>query len=358
MSENVPNDTGGGNPPPGDPGLGIGAPTPEPGSGLGGPPATPPVAPSPAPKPPEPPATPPSPAPRAPAPKAPTVGDGAPPKGQEPTPPAPATWPENWREQMAGDNKKAQERAKRFNSPNDILNSYLALEGKLSGGEFTKKLPSHPTEAELAEYRKANGIPDKPEGYDTSLGNGIVWGEADKPLLESWTKHAHDNNFSADVVKKGLEWYAREQEAIVERLVETDMANYQAGTAALQAEWGPQFKSNLNSAKAMLDAYPGVWDSIMGSRDGAGMRNGDNPAVLKALAAIAKELNPFAAVAPTTPGQTPEQSIAGRLKELNGMMGDRSSAYWRGAQSNALQAEYRELIDQQTKLAARNAGRA
>lgn len=329
-------------------------------SGLGGPPPeTKPAAAAADPKPPgskgsgDPPAKPAADAKPAaaakPAPK--TIAD-APPAEPSEKQVAPADWPEDWRARAAGDNKKALDRLARFKSPAEVVNSYIALEQKLSGGEYTKKLPNHYTDQELADFRKSNNIPDKPEDYNVDLP-GIVWGEADKPMLDSWRQFAHENNLPPDLVKLGPAWYAREQEAIVERLEQEDMHNYQAGTTALQAEWGKDFKGNINAAKNLFEAHPGMWESVMGSRGPDGMKLGDNPSVLKAFAALAKDMNPYATIAPTAQNQDPAKTVEARLGEIQKLMGDKQGRYWRGPDAPKLQQEFRDLIDMKERVATR-----
>ena len=270
----------------------------------------------------------------------------------------PADWPEDWRQKLAGDNKKALTKLGRMKSPHDIVNSYLSLEQQLSSGNYVKKLPTHATETELAEYRKSNNVPADWKEYDTNLGNGIVFGEADKPMVDSWLQFAHERNAPPEIVKMGLEWYTRQEQALVDTLAERDQINYQQTTDALRAEWGPEFKSNINAVKTMLDGHEGAWDNIMGARNAEGVRNGDNPVVMKALAAIAREMNPYATVVPNDGGKDPAATVESRLGEIRGMMGNKQSAYWRGPDSNKLQAEYRSLLEVQQRAAAARGGRA
>lgn len=343
-----------------DPGNGGGAPAPTGGldirtdpaapvSPLSGPTPTPQPAPSPDPKPTPSPAPKPGPAPRDSAPRATTIADVAPADPDATKPTAPADWPEDWRARLAGDNKKAIDKLARYKSPQDVLNAYMALETKL--GDYAKKLPTHYTEQELADYRKSNGIPDKPDEYNVDVP-GIVWGEQDKPMLDSWKQFAHENHLPPDLVKIGPAWYAREQEAIVARLEQQDMQNFQTGSAALQAEWGAEFKGNINAAKNLLEAHPGMWETIMGSRAPDGMKLGDSPSVLKAFAALAKEANPFATIAPRGGDADPIKTIDTRISEIHGMMRDRTGPYWKGPESAKIQAEYRDLVDMKERAAA------
>ena len=344
---------GGGGGAPVDPGIGLGGPPVDvPGSPLGG---------APEPKGDGAPVVPPvdklapkvdAPPPPKVAPKAPTVGDAPLVDDKAPKPPAPADWPEDWREKLAGDNKKAATKLARMKSPQDVVNSYLALEAEVSSGKFAKKLPTNYTDAELADYRKSNNIPDKPEEYDVTIP-GIVWGEADKPMLDSWRQFAHENHLPPELVKLGPAWYAREQEALVERLNQQDLENYQSGSAALQAEWGSEFRGNINAARNLFEAHPGVWDAVMSARGPDGVKNGDNPVVLKALASIAKEMNPFATVLPSAPGKSPQESLADEKANIKAKMGDKGSDYWRGPSADKLQARYREILDIEQKMAGR-----
>ena len=311
-----------------DPRAGDGAPPPSTGGPRAGPPpapeldkggAAPPAEPA-KPAPPAKPAQPPRAAP-APAP-APSLADAAPPAATE-TPPiaAPANWPDDWRARLAGDDKAAIDRLARFQSPEDIFKSFRNLEKQLSSGQYAKKLPTHYTEQELADYRKANAIPDKPEDYDIEIGQGVVWGDSDKEIIKDFTSFAHENHMPPEFVKRGLEWYARQEEALESRLAQNDTLNYQAGADQLRAEWGNETRANLNFAKNKLAAFPGAWDFIMGSRDDTGRRNGDNPVVLKAIYDLAFNSDPQGREMPsagTNAGQTIEQELQGPHPRIRG----------------------------------------
>ena len=338
------------------PGADLGSPPPVAGSGLAGPTPTPTPEPTPKPAAPEPVVTPPKAA--EPTPKVPTAADVKP---DAPKVPTPADFPDDWRQKMAGENKAALKRLERMQSPADVLKSYLALEQKMSSGEIKKALPTHYTAEELAEYKKANGIPDEASGYDTKI-DGVVWGEADKPLLDSWTQYAVEKNLTPDVVKMGLDWYSRQQEAMVDQMVARDNENAARGSDALRAELGNNFKPMLNAAQNLYESAPQVeispgqkadmWDYVMSARDATGKRLGDSPEFLKWQGQLAKELNPYATLVPAGT-HDPGKSISDRLGELNRMIGDKSSDYWRGANSDSLQKEWRDLYEANERMGKR-----
>ena len=56
---------------------------------------------------------------------------------------APADWPADWRQKLAGEDKKTLERLGRMASPADLFKSYRALEQKVSAGELKKGLPEN-----------------------------------------------------------------------------------------------------------------------------------------------------------------------------------------------------------------------
>lgn len=242
-------------------------------------------------------------------------------------------------------------------SPKDILNSWRGLEQRLSSGELKRALPNNHTDEELAEFRKSNDIPDKPEGYDVNLGNGFVWGEADQPLLADFTKFAHDRNMPGPMVKSALEWFANSQQRIADDIAQRDENERVNGTEALRAEWGKEFKQNLAAARNMFEGdSAALWNIVMGARAEDGTRLGNLPEVLKFFAGKSRELNPFATLVPEA-GSAPAKTAETRMAEINVMMKDRPNGpYWKGPQSAALQQEWRTLYDMLE--ASKNKGRA
>jgi hypothetical protein len=73
--------------------------------------------------------------------------------------------------------------------------------------------PANGDDKAKAEWRKERGIPDSAEGYEPKV-EGLVFGEADKPMVDSFKQHAHSKNWTPDQFNEALGWYAAEQEAI------------------------------------------------------------------------------------------------------------------------------------------------
>ena len=318
------------------------------------PPATPPAPTPPAPKAPA--AAPPAPAPKAPAAVAPPPPPPAPPAatppktaadGVDPDAPPPATpadWPADWREKMVGDDPKALKLLERYQSPKDVANALRAANQRLSSGEFKKALPTNFTAEELAEYRKSNGIPEKAEDYDVNLGDGFVWGEADRPILDSFREHALGANLPQDAVKKVLGWYVQQQQQQAEAQAQQDENARVLAIDALRAEWGPEYTKNRTAMKNYFEGMgPEVFEMIMTARGADGNLIGNKPEIQKFFAARSIAENPHATLVPDV-GQTQAQTAIAEFRSLQNQIGDKSSAYWRGPTSAALQARYNELI--------------
>jgi hypothetical protein len=307
----------------------------EPGGGGGGNPPAPPPGPAPAP-----PAPAPSPAPAAPSPSpAPAPG---PAPGPAPAPaPVAATWPEDWRTQMAGGDEKLLKQLERYASPRDVSNAWVALRTKVSSGELKSALPKDAKPEEIAKWREENGVPDKPEGY--KMPEGVVIGDADKPHINGFLKTMHAKNASPELVQEGIKYYFAMQEAQIAQLAEGDETHKQEMEDTLRAEWGGQYRANVNAISTMLDGAPGgIKDKILSARMADGRAVANDPEVLRWLATTARELNPVATVVPAGGDQT--KAIDDEIASLKSLMGNRESEYWKGPKAAGHQARYRELV--------------
>lgn len=164
---------------------------------------------------------------------------------------APATWPENWRDEMAGGDEKERKRLERFASPADVYKSNRELEKKLSSGKFKVDLPEKPTDEQLAAYRKEMGIPEDGK-YDTEIGGGFVWSDDDKPNLDFFAKRAYELNIPQGEFKKSLQIYADLQHKELTDTAERDDREWKATQDALRAEWGHEFRSNMNMLESIF----------------------------------------------------------------------------------------------------------
>jgi hypothetical protein len=268
-------------------------------------------------------------------------GEGAGKSGEGDAGAGKAIWPEDWRKQMAGGDEKMLKQLERFSSPADVHTAWRSLQGRLSAGELKSQLPKDAKPEDIAKFRQENGIPEKHDGY--AMPDGLVIGDPDKPLVDGFLQRMHAKHASPELVKEAMEWWRETREAEIAGLGEADLAHQAEVQDELRPEWGAEYRGNVNAIKSMLETAPGeIGQKIMSARmpDGRAVMN--DPAVLRWLATTARELNPVAAVVPA--GGNQMQAIDDEIASIKGLMGDKSSKYWKGPEAEKMQARYRELI--------------
>ena len=265
-----------------------------------------------------------------------------------------SAWGEKWREEYAGEDAALLKRLQRYTSPKAAIDALIVAQKKISDGSYKKPLDAKATPEEVAEYRKALGIPDQPAGYLEKLPNGLVIGDDDKPIIEGFAAALHAKHASPEIVHTAIEWYNKFQDEMEGKMHETNVQAKAATEDELRQEWGADYRQNTNLINAFIGTMPeDVREELFQSTTPDGKQVMNNPKMMQWLAQQARELNYTGATLPN--GQQTAKSLDGEINELVGMMGNRSSKYWKGPEAEKLQARYRELITIKEKLAARAA---
>jgi hypothetical protein len=202
----------------------------------------------------------------------------------------------------------------------------------------------------LKDWRAENGIPESPDKYDTTLPDGMTIGEFDKPIVDGFTKAAHELNMTPGQVKSTLAWYFKAQEQEIAELRQSDAAFTNEAVEQLRGEWGSEYKLNMNLIDGLLTQVPeGGKELLLGARLSDGTPLGSNPKIQRWLANLAREINPVATVVPGS-GTNSVQALESEMAKIQGLMGDRTSEYWKGPNAEKMQARYRDLLDVQKKI--------
>lgn len=255
-------------------------------------------------------------------------------------------WPDTWRENIAGGDEKELKQLGRYATPADVWKKARALEQRISSGEYKQvtPFPAEGSEQEQAEWRAANGVPEAPDKYDLTFEDGLVIGDEDKPIIDDFLATAHKANMSPDTVKTAIGWYYQNQEKMAEAQAEADEEVRVASEDVLRAEWGNEYRANVNRINGLLDTAPeGVKDKILGARLSDGTPFGSDPDTLKFLIDMALQINPATTLVPGA-GDNINGAISDEIGNLESMMGNKSSEYWKGPKAEKLQARYRELV--------------
>lgn len=264
---------------------------------------------------------------------------------------APADWPEDWRQKLAGESKEDLKTLSRYGGPTGVWNAFKAMRAKMASGELkaVTEFPAEGDDKAKAEWRKANGIPETADGYEPKV-DGLVFGDADKPMLDSFKAHAFGKNWTPAQFNEALGWYAAEQEQIKARRDEADATFRQEAEDKLRSEWGNEFRGNINAIKNVLASAPAEFgDRLMGARLADGRLFGDDPAALRWLASLAREINPAMTLVPNGSADI-GKSIETELAEIR-----RISRETPDKLTPALEKRQTELIAAQMKLQSRAA---
>ncbi|MGX9983963.1 hypothetical protein [Methylobacterium fujisawaense] len=269
--------------------------------------------------------------------------------------PAPtAKWPDDWREQLAGGDEAFLKQLKRYASPANYAKAGYEAQQRIRSGAAKEPLPENPTPEQITAWRKDNGIPEAPDGYKIEPGDGLVFGEADKPMLDAFRQFAHEHNWTPQQVNQGAAFVAQLGEQQRAAMDQADKSFRGEAQEQLREEWGREYSANIASMQNVVNRYggPGTLDLLMGGRTADGRLIGDNPQVLRLLSTLAREINPLGTVVPAGTADA-GKAAESELAELRAKMGDRSSDYWQGPDAEKNQSRYRELLTAVEKQRAR-----
>lgn len=252
-------------------------------------------------------------------------------------------WPEDWHARMAGDDERELRQIKRYESPQAIWKKARALEARLSSGELRPMLPKDPKPEELAAWRKDNGIPEKPDGYDLK---DLKIPAADKAIVGDIVARLHASNASPDVVRNAVQSYYEVRERQVQERVSKDEDNRVKALDTLNQEWGTLFRRNVNLVEGLLNKFPeSVREALKSARlpDGTAIFNSAD--AMRGFAALALELNPAGIVVPASGGDIGKSAMQ-EYKDIQKLMREKRKDYDRDA---GKQQRFSELIEYLSK---------
>lgn len=223
---------------------------------------------------------------------------------------------EGWRDVLSKGDEKRANIFSRYSSLDAVGDALIAANQRISSGELKPALPENPSDEELSQWRKANGIPEKPEDYDLNFDSGLVIGDEDKALVNQFLEQAHAKNMSPDHVKATVEWYYGLQEQQAQQQAEQDARDSEEAVNALVSDYGTEFPRNKNLVNAFLNRFPeNVKGKLLNARDGEGKALFNDPDVFRAILSAELELNPLGVVVPGGEGDL-LQGLNDRLEEL------------------------------------------
>lgn len=259
-------------------------------------------------------------------------------------------WAPDWRLKMAKGDAELAKRFERYASPEAVAEALVSAQTRISKGEVAKVLGANPTEAELKEYRAANGIPEKPEDYKLEPGDGRVIGEDDKPVIDKIVKTFHGKHATPAQVNDAVKLYFDLQDDQIAQRHERDLEQSEAVADALRDEYGQEYRGNRNAVRGLIDTFPeDVRDALLNARAPDGTALFNLPGFMRRMVSLARELNPAATIVPGSSGNA-VNVIGDELSKYKAMMAD--GTWDTHPERDKFKKRYEELITAQGRLKA------
>jgi hypothetical protein len=261
----------------------------------------------------------------------------------------PGIWPENWRQSVAKEDVKVLQRLERYASPEAALQALIAAQNRISAGELKPALGKNPTADQLKEWRESHGIPETPDKYEIPKGFQIP--DEEKDLYAGLLKRLHDTNHTKEQVASSFDAMRQLSLAQAERRAEADAARQQEAEDTLRAEWGTEYRRNINLINGMLDLTTDKQTKLdwLEGRLKTGEIIGSSPNVLRMLVSLARIQNPTGTVVPGAENQM--DGIDGEIAKIEKVMKENRGAY---NKDTKMQDRLRELYGAREVINARN----
>jgi hypothetical protein len=160
-----------------------------------------------------------------------------PPGGDVGTTPG-TTPPTPWTAQLADESLRAHPGLTRYKDLDSFAKGHLELDKLRNERTGVKPLTEQSTADEIAAYRTAMGIPDKPDAYD--LGD-LSYPEVATPTeaqMASFRQMAHTLHLTPAQLQGVLKWHSTDTSAQVNAMRDTEITDRRQTDDALKKEHG------------------------------------------------------------------------------------------------------------------------
>lgn len=159
----------------------------------------------------------------------------------------------DWRAAIAGEDKDTRALLERLTTPADLGKKLLNQEKLIRTGQYRQQeLPADATPEQVAEYRKALGIPDKPDGYEIAYPKEMQPTEGDSAVLNEYREFAHNENVPPAYAKKMFDFYLQRTVANQQAKAEQAREAFEQNNEALRQTFSP---AELKRNQAILKDF-------------------------------------------------------------------------------------------------------
>lgn len=219
--------------------------------------------------------------------------------------------PENWLQSIPEEQRGGLEK---FKDVTTLAKSYKNLESML-GKKGVMPINENSTEVEIAEYRKAMGIPENPEGYQIDDVKEKYGEYFDENAAKQFTELAHTLNIPPAAAQKLMEFDAQRTNAALEAQQHSIQQAREETISTLKQEFGNNFDTEIRKTR-----------NFVANVGGEDMLNSDLANNADFIRFANKLANLSSEDKLVTPDGNPQlQSVQ---DEIDKYMNDHKSAYW------------------------------
>jgi hypothetical protein len=254
-------------------------------------------------------------------------------------------------EKIKQSDEKLAKTLERYSSVDDVAKALFEAKQLISKGVKEPELPKNATEEQIKEYREKVGVPSSPDEY--KFPEGMVIKDEDKSIWSLFGKFAIEGNIPQKNFQQLAPVVAQLEAAISEQGERDHKEIVRSQDGGLKEMWGSDAADNMKANEAFLINSGGeeLAQMLLGATSSDGRPLGNNPLVAKWLNEQARQAG-YADLMPYN-NQSSVDDLNTKIQNLEKMMGDHNSAYWKGEHAPAKQKEYRELVSLRDKITAR-----
>lgn len=193
---------------------------------------------------------------------------------------------EDWRSAIS-EELRDNPTLKNFKDIDSLAAAHVNLKSHLGRDKIAKPV----TEDDWNDVYKFLGRPETPDEYEMALPDEIpdpIKAQLNDETLGQFRQKAHELGLNSEQAKALVAWQAENLSSQFNAMQEQQGQSIEEGEKALREEWGRGYDQNVKFAQKAFEEYGG--EELATLMDQSGL--GNNPAVLKAFANIAKTTMP------------------------------------------------------------------
>ena len=158
---------------------------------------------------------------------------------------------QDWTQKLPEDFADSRTSLARYKNVQDLARAYRHAEKMVSQKGIHPITPESSPE-QVAEYRRALGVPDKPEAYaeavkpNVEVPEGVVW---DDGIAGEYFKLAHQENIKPESMQKLIQLNLKQREFELKAYNQQTQHKRDEGLHVLRRTWGANFDQNLKLAQ-------------------------------------------------------------------------------------------------------------